>query len=163
MLYIIYIIFIILGLLFLFFPKTVKSNKSKIKLDRLIKQDCFNKKVKCIDSCNFLCSEDTYDCINNICQIRGTKSIKCDKEKGGIVVLTHFNFMPYWECLCTRPDFFGGPDCSQKRFDVCNKGIFSFDLSKSSCKCNSPNILIHLNNKPYCIDSQYKKFFPENV
>ena len=157
MLYIIYFIFIILGFLFLFFPKSIPLQKNKIRFDRMIKQDCSTKKVKCIDSCDFLCTEDKYECKNNICQLRGSTKIKCNKDTGGIVVLTHFNFMPYWECLCSKPDFFGGSDCSQKRFDVCKKGTFNYNLEKWDCECN--DFLIQLDNKPYCIDKQYKNFF----
>lgn len=159
MLYIIYGIFIVLGILFLFFPKKITSSKQKIKLDRMIKQDCSNKKVKCIDSCEFLCTEDKYECKNNICQLKGSTNIKCNKETSGIVVLTHFNLIPYWECLCTKPDFYGGSDCSEKRLDVCKKGTFNYNLDKWNCNCNSSDFLINLDNKPYCIDAQYKRFF----
>lgn len=163
MLYIIYIIYIILGLLFLFFPKNIQTNKEKVKFSRMIKQDCSTKKVKCIDSCEFLCSEDNYECKNNLCLLKGSSNIKCNKETGGIIVLTHFNFIPYWECLCTKPHLYGGSDCSVKRFDVCNKGTFNFSLDASSCICKPTDFLIYLNNKPYCLDAQFRNFFTEGV
>lgn len=163
MLNIIYIIFITLGIIFLFFPKSVELKKQGIILDRMIKQDCSIKKVKCIDSCDFLCTEDNYECKNNICQLQGSKTIQCNKDTGGIVVLTHFNFIPYWECLCTHPHFYGGSDCSEKRSDVCKKGTFQYSLDKWSCTCKSTDFLIYIDNKPFCIDPQYKHFFPETI
>lgn len=166
MLYLIYLILFVLGLSFLFFPRNIKSNKLKIKLDSMIKQDCSTKKVKCIDSCNFLCTDNNYECINNICQLKANINIKCSKETGGIIVLTHFNFIPYWKCLCTKPDLFGGPECSEKRMDVCKNGTFRYEghgLDKISCICNKPYILMHWNNKPYCVESQYSNFFPEII
>lgn len=161
MLYIIYLIFIILGVLFLFFPKNIISNKKNLRFSRRKKQDCSTSKVKCVDSCNFLCSEDKFDCKNNICVLKGSKDIKCNKNTGGIVVLTHFNFIPYWKCLCTQSHLYGGSDCTEKRPDVCNKGTFNLSLNKWSCTCKTTDFLIHLNDKPYCVDSHFKNFFKE--
>lgn len=163
MIYIIYLIFIILGILFLLFPNYEQTNKQKVKFSQLLKQDCSTKKVKCIDSCDFLCSEDKYECKNNLCQMQGNPSIKCNKSTGGIIILTHFNFIPYWKCLCTKPNLYGGTDCSEKRFDVCSKGTFNFNLDKWSCICKNTDFLITLNDKPYCIDMQYKNFFTDEI
>lgn len=161
MLYIIYLILFILGLIFLFFPKNVIINEHMLKLDRMIKQDCSTETVKCIDSCDFLCTNNQYHCVNNICQLKNKINIKCNKETGGIVILTHSHFVPYWNCLCTNPDFFGGQDCSEKRLDICKNGTLKYEGNKMTCICNKPYELINIYKKPYCIESQYKNFFPE--
>lgn len=163
MIYVIYLIILVLGLMFLFFPKDLQSSKPEIKIEKIIRHDCSSKKIKCIDSCDFLCTEDNYYCFNNVCQSKNSAKINCNKETGGVVVLTHFQFIPHWECLCTKPDIYGGPECAQKRDDVCQNGSFQFDLFKMNCICNKPNILINLNNKPYCVDAVYKNFFTNDL
>lgn len=145
--------------MFLFFPKESPFRKSEIKIEKIIQQDCSSKKIKCIDSCDFLCTDNKYYCFNNVCQLKSNDKVNCNKETGGIVVLTHFHFVPHWECLCTKPDIYGGLDCSEKRKDVCENGDFQFNLFKMNCNCKKPNILINLNNKPYCVDAEYKNFF----
>lgn len=153
-------LYFLLGCLFLFFPKQIPKDNYKINIEQIVKYDCSNHNIKCIDSCDFLCTDDKYKCVNNICQPDGKPQIPCDKTKGGIVILTHFQDVPFWNCVCTHNSFYGGKDCSVLASDVCKDGIFIYqNMKRFKCICKNPDILLTLNNKPYCVSKQIQKFF----
>lgn len=154
--YLTLLLYLILGILFLFFPKTTLENNYKLKIDKLIKEDCSNKKMKCIDTCDFLCTDSSYKCVNNVCQL--DDKIECGH---GIIALTDFNNIPFWECLCTDPSYYGGKECKTQAPDVCKNGTFVYrDWNRHICKCRQEDILMTLNQKEYCIPKSLTTFFP---
>lgn len=149
-------LYLILGILFLLFPKTSLGQNYNWKVDKLIKQDCSTNKMKCIDSCDFLCTDSNYKCINNICQLN--TPIQCEN---GVVVLTEFSNVPYWECICTDPSYYGGKECKTLAPDVCKDGIFMYrGLNRHVCKCKNEDVLLIHNQKEYCVSKAITNFFP---
>lgn len=154
--YLTLLLYLVLGILFLLFPKTTLENDYKLKIDRLVKEDCSSKKMKCIDTCDFLCIDSNYKCVNNVCQLDA--KIECEN---GVVALTDFNGIPFWECICTDPSYYGGKECKTKAPDVCKNGTFVYrGLNRHICKCRQGDVLMILNHKEYCVPKPLMKFFP---
>lgn len=145
--------------MFLFFPRKTIPDLYQLKFERMIKEDCSSKTVKCLDSCEFLCTDSKFQCINNVCQ-KDAKPIECDKEFGGVIVLSELNGVSYWECVCTNPSFYGGPECKTKAPDVCKNGIFFYrGLNRYLCKCKADDVRLTLQHKDYCVSKGVAKFF----
>lgn len=157
--YITLLLYFVLGLLFLFFPRKSTPGLYQSKVERMIKEDCSSKIVKCLDDCSFLCTDANYKCVDNVCQ-KDPQPIDCDKEFGGVVVLSEINRVPYWECVCTNPSYYVGPQCRTKAPDVCRSGIFFYrGLDRYFCKCETDDVRLTLNHKDYCVSKAVAKFF----
>ena len=157
--YLTLLLYFILGLLFLFFPKKSPPNIYQLNIERMIKEDCSSKTIRCIDDCSFLCSESGFQCINNVCQ-RAQQKIQCDREFGGVVVMHERNGVPFWDCICTNPSYYGGPGCTRRAPDICKDGIFNYKgLNKHLCKCKAGDVYMKLNDKDYCVTETISKFF----
>lgn len=153
------LLYFILGILFALFPKKCQPNIYQLNIERMIKEDCSSKTIKCIDDCDFLCSKAGFKCINNVCQ-RTQQNIPCDREFGGVMFMQNQNGIPFWDCICTNPTYYGGPGCTRLAPDVCKNGIFMYKgLNKHLCKCKSEDVHITLNDKDYCVSKAVSKFF----
>lgn len=158
--YLTLLLYLFLGIFFFIFPKTSMPDSHQLNIERMVKEDCKNKKTKCIDTCDFLCTEPSFKCIRNICQLQTTQSIDCDQSLGGVVVLTEFKNIPYWECVCTDPSYYGGKNCKTKAPDVCKDGVFLYKgLNQHLCKCKKGDVLFFYNGKEYCVSETIPNFF----
>ncbi|GBN19708.1 hypothetical protein AVEN_261791-1 [Araneus ventricosus] len=126
----------------------------------LFKQSCAAKEVKCVDDCSFLCVETGARCVGGVCVLE-PEPLECNADKGGIVMLTN-EFARQWICLCTDATFWSGEDCNKLHPDVCEYGIFLYEgRDNFTCLCPFPYRLIHVNDKPHCIEKHVANFFPE--
>lgn len=149
-----------LGMIFLFFPKQDKKAYAFHTERKILKRSCATRNVHCVDSCDFLCLETGYECVDGLCKSTNVTPTPCSSETGGIVVLTEQNDSPFWICICTEPSFFGGADCSVRVADLCEGGQFTyFDPEHYECRCPADRRLMKRNNKPYCVLPQVQKFF----
>ncbi|KMQ84679.1 tenascin-r isoform x1 [Lasius niger] len=125
-------------------------------------RDCSEKTVKCIDRCDFLCTDSSARCLNGVCVTKKDyPEIPCDETKGGLVVLVKDRGgIRHWSCVCTDPTFYKGVDCSERAADVCEGGIFYyFARNHYFCHCLTPMEMIEVNRKPYCVHPSQLRFF----
>lgn len=131
------------------------------------KKQCSSEKVSCdpsdINSCNKLCGDtEQMKCVNvngeNLCLPR-EPDINCNSQNGGRYIWTGYGFTQSkdWQCLCTRPEIYNGPDCNIKNPSYCSNGTLSDDINtplRDICKCDESKgmkLLFRCNNTPMCV------------
>lgn len=155
------ILYVLFGLFIFFFPTSISHDHASttLEVEQITRRNCSEENVSCIDTCDFLCTDSNAKCIGGRCIIPKTK-MDCDKDKGGINVLTEKNGILHWTCYCTNPTFYGGPKCNDLAPDVCKNGIFIYkDLHRFTCMCHHPYVTQIVNGKPHCIDISKRWFF----
>lgn len=126
------------------------------------KRNCSEETVDCIDDCSFLCVEPNSKCVGGKCIPFVSSNKECNRDRGGILVLTRENGLEHWKCMCTHPSIWSGSDCSQLNPDVCENGVYLYNNGQGTCICSFPYSLLVLNGKPHCVDSAMLNFF-QNV
>lgn len=138
-----------------------KRHKSLSVLAPIRRRNCSGQNVTCLDDCSFLCVEGEAKCLGGVCVVPDHHEIDCNREFGGMVVLAK-GPSRHWTCLCTDPTFYGGPDCSERVYDVCQNGVFMYRANgQHTCICNSPYRKVVENGKPYCVEPAMVPFFPD--
>lgn len=141
-------------------PPIIPFSSSKKKI-------CSTEKVSCnpanINSCNELCGDtEQMKCVNvngeNLCLPR-EPDINCNSENGGKYIWTGYGFTQSkdWQCLCTRPEIYNGPDCNIKNPSYCSNGTLASDINtplRNICRCeNGTELLFRNNNTPMCVSN----------
>ena len=155
-------IFFLLWVVYAWVWKETHFTNSKdldIKIDApLLKRNCSEKEVPCIDDCSFLCFEKNTECVGGICETK--KSLQpCNEQTGGMRIMIH-EPVSQWSCICTDSRFYGGPACDQLNPDVCEHGSFHyFSRTKFSCICPLPYKLLKIGSIPHCIEERMMGFY----
>lgn len=133
------------------------------------KKICSSEKVSCnpsdFNSCNDLCGDiEQMKCVSvngeNVC-LPKEPDINCNSENGGRYIWTGYGFTQTkdWQCLCTRPEIYNGPECNIKNPSYCSNGQLSSDINtplKDICKCDESKgmkLLFRDNNTPMCVSN----------
>lgn len=154
------LVYILLGLIILTFPTRRSEAKDPIEIEKIVRKNCNAETVRCIDSCDFLCTDPDAKCVGSFCVTpENDPKIKCESKTGGMIVSTMKNGIRHWSCLCTDPTFYTGDDCSELAPDVCKNGSFHYFTGNSTCYCQPPYRKLVLNNKPYCVTKDMVRFF----
>jgi hypothetical protein len=90
----------------------------------------------------------------------------CSEENGGVLAWTGWSSTDRmeWDCLCSYPDYFGNPGCTQLNPGVCEGGNFNFNAkdgkspSADNCECKDDKIKVTTGRGqvPLCIDKNIK-------
>jgi hypothetical protein len=101
-------------------------------------------------------------CVNvngeNLC-LPKEPDINCNSNNGGRYIWTGYGFTQSkdWQCLCTKPEIYNGPDCSIKNPSYCSNGTLADDLNtplRNICKCDKgTELLFRYNNTPMCVSN----------
>lgn len=131
------------------------------------KKMCSSEKVSCdpndVNSCENQCGDtEQMKCINvngeNLCLPR-EPDINCNSKNGGRYVWTGYGFTQSkdWQCLCTQPQIYNGPDCSIKNPSFCSNGNLADDINtplRDICQCDEGTALLFRdNNTPMCVSN----------
>lgn len=140
------------------------------------KRECSSEKVPCNpfddNSCDNLCDDtEKMKCVNvkgvngdeNLC-LPKEPDINCNSQNGGRYIWTGYGFTQSkdWQCLCTRPEIYNGPDCNTKNPSYCSNGTLSSDINtplRNICNCDESkgmNLLFRNNNTPMCVSNDPK-------
>ncbi|GFU74702.1 uncharacterized protein TNCV_2430921 [Trichonephila clavipes] len=77
-------------------------------------------------------------CTGGVCVLQPDEPVKCNTEKGGIVMLAK-NPVPHWMCLCTDATFWLGLKCNTLNPDVSEHGVLMYKgRDDYICICPSP-------------------------
>lgn len=129
------------------------------------KKMCSTEKVSCDpsnkDSCKICGDTEEMMCISPnkdgeyVCLPSGP-NIDCNEKNGGKYIWTGYGFTQKkdWQCLCTRPEIYNGPNCDIKNPSYCNGGQVTDIKStlKDICKCpDGTSLLFRINNTPMCV------------
>lgn len=125
-------------------------------------------------SCNNSCTEQGLTCTNlsafqssisgnvngggYVC-LPETPLLECNLNNGGALTWTGYGFTDSanWSCLCTHPEFFGGPSCETLNPSFCSGGTVTVDPTKpflagNMCACPSGTSMLYRdNNIPLCV------------
>lgn len=131
------------------------------------KKICSSEKVSCdpsdSNSCQNQCGDiEQMKCINvngeNLCLPR-EPDVNCNSKNGGRYIWTGYGYTQSkdWQCLCTRPEIYNGPDCSIKNPSYCSNGKLADDINtplRNICNCNDGTALLFRdNNTPMCVSN----------
>jgi hypothetical protein len=133
------------------------------------KVDCSSVKVPCDPTsenpCGICDGIEQMSCISvngeNLC-LPKAPDINCNSENGGRYIWTGYGFTQSkdWQCLCTKPEIYNGPDCNTRNPSYCSNGTLSKNLDdplSSICQCGpGTSLLFRNNNTPMCISTDPK-------
>ena len=133
------------------------------------KVDCSSVKVPCDPNaenpCGVCDGTEQMKCVSlpdgqNLC-LPKEPDISCNAENGGKYVWTGYGFTQSkdWQCLCTRPEIYNGPNCSIRNPSYCSGGKLSSNIDdplSKICDCGDPKVtkrklLFRDNNTPMCV------------
>ena len=136
------------------------------------KVDCSAVKVSCDpkseNPCGICDGTEQMKCMSingeNVC-LPKEPDISCNTKNGGKYIWTGYGFTQSkdWECLCTRPEIYNGPDCNIKNPSYCSNGTLSDNINdplSNICNCGDPKsnkLLFRYNNTPMCISTDPKQ------
>lgn len=131
------------------------------------KKECTKVRTPCDindpNSCNTSCTEEALTCVS-LNSIQGSSNInggghvclpspvgqKCDITKGGTLVWSGYGFTnrQEWDCLCTKPEYYVGSDCTTPNPAFCTGGNANgYDCS---CPANTIKLYDEITNLPFC-------------
>jgi hypothetical protein len=138
-------LFIILCLL-LKFPSAPAAPSFGFDLEVREKYDCQSGTVRCVNTCDHLCTESNFSCVNHAC-VSSPPDVECNTEKGGVLV---FRDLGDWRCVCKYPYVYDGPTCDDTNPEFCEEGTIVHRFNKIDCDCPSPKTKIEVNGFVYC-------------
>jgi len=133
------------------------------------KVDCSSVKVPCDPNsenpCDVCDGTEQMKCVSlpdgqNLC-LPKSPDINCNSENGGKYIWTGYGFTQSkdWQCLCTRPEIYNGPDCGIRNPSYCSGGTLSSNINdplSKICDCGDSKIkklLFRDNNTPMCVST----------
>jgi hypothetical protein len=130
---------------------------------------CSEEKVSCDpndpNACRNCADTEEMKCVNvsgeNLC-LPKEPDIKCNEANGGRYIWTGYGFTQSkdWQCLCSRPEIYNGPDCNTRNPSYCSNGVLAEDINtplRNICKCNPGyELLFRDNNTPICVSNDPK-------
>ena len=134
----IFIFAVMLGLVISMFPSTQKLCEPVFGIEKYTKRDCSSGKIKCIDTCEFICTSNAYDCIKNVCRSQ-KPTIAC--ENGGMLVMVDGT----WKCICRWNHVYDGARCETRNPKFCEEG-YVYENNKCAC----PYVKLTIHNFTYC-------------
>lgn len=190
------IVLVLLG--FSIFGLLYKPNPAPVAISPgpgAFNQTCLTEQVTCNPNlkgtdCNLLCREaqegqemscvtlnrytDTqkkeYGKEKSVCVLTKAK-LDCDNKMGGIKVWSGWADPDRmeWDCLCSYPDYVGGPHCSTVNPGICGGGQFQWDVttgkppSYRDCTCPSGTTLMYTNDeqRPVCAASDIANWYTD--